>query len=194
VESFLNSDAFTWFVLPALIFLARVVDVSMGTVRMILVTRGVRKIAPVIGFFEVILWLVAISQIMRNLSNFACYLAFGAGYATGTYVGMFIESRLHIGKAVIRTITAKEASGLVEHLRESNCGVTSLDAQGANGPVKIIFSVVERRDLSKVIAMIKAFDPSAFYTVGDVKYVSEGVFPQHGPGPLSLARLARLGK
>jgi len=192
VEEFLKSDLFVWFLLPVLIFCARVIDVSMGTVRMILITRGVRWLAPIIGFFEVVLWLVAMGQIMQNLTNVFCYVAFGAGYATGTYMGMLIESRLYIGKAVIRTITNKEADGLVEGLREMGCGVTSLDAQGLNGPVKIIFSVVERRDLAKVISRIKEFDPAAFYTVGDVKFVQEGVFPHREP--FSMARLARLGK
>lgn len=191
MDEFLRSDLFNWVVLPGLIFCARVIDVSMGTVRMILVTRGVRWLAPIIGFFEVILWLAAMGQIMRNLSNPACYVAFGAGYATGTYVGMLIEARLYIGKAVIRTITAKAAHGLVEKLREVNCGVTSLNAEGASGPVKIIFSVVERRDLANVIAMIKEFDPAAFYTIGDVKHVSEGVFPHRES---VLGKLPRLGK
>ncbi|HNR98518.1 MAG TPA: DUF2179 domain-containing protein [Planctomycetota bacterium] len=191
MEEFLQSGLFNWVVLPALIFCARVIDVSMGTVRMILVTRGIRWLAPMIGFFEVILWLLAMGQIMLNLSNPACYVAFGAGYATGTYVGMLIESRLNIGKAVIETITARPAQGLVDKLRQANCGVTSFDALGANGPVKIIFSVIERRDMARVIALIKEFDPAAFYTISDVKHASEGVFPQRES---VLGKLARLGK
>ena len=192
-HDFLSSDLFTWVVLPALIFCARIVDVSMGTVRVILISRGIRLVAACIGFFEVLIWLVAIVQIMQRLSNPICYLAYAAGFATGTYVGMLVEARLRIGKAVIRTITNKEAQGLIERLREMHCGVTALAAEGAVGPVKVIFSVIERRDQEKVIAIIKEFDPCAFYTIGDVKYVSEGGFPERAPG-LTLTRTVRKGK
>ena len=193
MEAFLQSDLFNWAILPALIFVARIADVSMGTVRMILIARGIRWLAPLVGFFEVIIWIAAMGQIMSHLSNPLCYLAFGAGYATGTYVGMLVEGRIHIGKAVIRTITAKEASGLIEALRAAHVGVTTVAAEGAMGHVKIVFSVVERRDLDKVIGIIRSFDPGAFYTVGDVRFVSEGVFPRREPAH-SIARLAGSGK
>ena len=175
---FLYSPEFhAWVILPAIVYFARVIDVSMGTVRVILISRGVRWLAPIIGFFEVIIWLVAVSQIIQNLSNVACYVAFGAGYATGVYVGMKVESRLHIGKAVLRIIAQKEASELIARLRAANYGVTSIEARGAVSPVTIVFSIVERRDLQTVVNMVKEFDPGAFYTIGDVKFVSEGVFP-----------------
>ena len=194
LDLLLKSDLFVWVVLPLLIFVARVADVSMGTLRMILVARGIRWLAPLIGFFEVLIWLVAVGQTIQHLSNVICYLSFSVGFATGTFVGMLVESRLCIGKAVIRTITNKEAFGLVESLREANCGVTTVDAQGATGPVKIIFSVVERRDLTRVVGLIKTFDPQAFYTIGDVKHVGEGVFPPREPKLLAFARFTRAGR
>lgn len=194
MESFLSSHLFLWCILPALIFCARIVDVSMGTVRLILISRGIRWLAPVIGFFEVILWLISMSQIMRNLTNPACYLAFGAGHAIGTYAGMFIEGKLAIGKAVIRIITNKDATGIIDGLREANCGVTSLDAQGATGPVKIIFSIIPRREQERILGIIKSFDPFAFYTIGDVKFANEGVFPPRDPKLHALSRFLHLGK
>src|SRR3990172_6468237 len=145
MDSLFSPEVQAWIVLPALVFFARVIDVSMGTVRVILVARGVRWLAPIIGFFEVIIWLLAVSQIMQNLSNIACYVAFGGGYAAGTYVGMLVEGKLHIGKAVLRIITHKEASELIDKLRAANYGVTSVDAHGAIGPVTIVFSIVKRR-------------------------------------------------
>jgi uncharacterized protein YebE (UPF0316 family) len=190
MDSLFSPEVHAWIILPALVYFARVIDVSMGTVRVILISRGVRWLAPIIGFFEVIIWLLAVSQIIQNLSNVACYVAFGAGYATGVYLGMKVESRLHIGKAVLRIIAQKEASELIAKLRAANYGVTSIDAHGAIGAVTIVFSIVERRDLPAVVDMVKEFDPGAFYTVGDVKFVSEGVFPQKDSLAQSLLSFA----
>lgn len=193
MEEYLSSDLFAWVILPVLIFAARVIDVSLGTVRVILISRGIRLLAACIGFFEVIIWLAAISQIMGRLTNVACYLAYGLGFSSGTYVGMFVENKLRIGKAVIRIITNKEASPLIARLRSLQYGVTQVDAQGAKGPVTLIFTVISRRDLDRVVSLILDFDASAFYTVGDVRYVSEGVFPAHAGG-LPLFRSLRKGK
>lgn len=194
VEELLKSDLFTWGILPLLIFLGRVLDVSMGTVRVILISRGIRALAAVIGFFEVCVWLLAIGQIMRRLDNAACFLAYGLGFATGTYAGMVIEGWLRIGKVIVRVITARETHGMIERMRALGCGVTCVDAQGATGPVKLIFSVIRRRDLAAVVRIVKDLDPRAFYTVGDVRLADEGTFP-HPPGrALGLPRLVRKGK
>ncbi|GAE87820.1 hypothetical protein JCM21531_1220 [Acetivibrio straminisolvens JCM 21531] len=80
-----------------LIFFSRIIDVTIGTIRIIFVSRGKKYLAPVLGFFEVLVWIVAISQVMQNLNNFACYFAYAAGFATGTFVGIIIEEKLAIG-------------------------------------------------------------------------------------------------
>jgi uncharacterized protein YebE (UPF0316 family) len=85
-----NFGLYTWIVLPLLIFLARVVDVSMGTIRVIFVSRGLKYLAPVVGFFEVLIWLLAIGQIMKNLSSPLCYVAYAGGFAAGNYIGIVI--------------------------------------------------------------------------------------------------------
>ena len=87
VDSIIGTHLFAWVILPLLIFLARVADVSMGTLRIIFVSKGLKYLAPIIGFFEVIIWLLAIRIIMQNLSNFMCYIAYGAGFAMGNYAG-----------------------------------------------------------------------------------------------------------
>ena len=79
--SIMDSELFKWVLLPLLIVIARVIDVSIGTIRIVFVSRGHKIIAPVLGFFEVLIWLLAIGQIMRNLSNFMCYIAYGTGFA-----------------------------------------------------------------------------------------------------------------
>ena len=159
---FLNSHLFTWVVLPLLIFCARIVDVSIGTIRIIFVSRGRKIIAPLLGFIEVIIWLLAISQIMKNLTNVACYIAYGGGFAMGTYIGILLEEKMALGSICIRIITSRNADQLIGNLRENNYGVTCLDAEGGSGPTNIVYTVIKRRDLSHVTEIIKRFNPRAF--------------------------------
>lgn len=174
---FLNSDIFRWVVLPFLIFTARVIDVSIGTIRIVFVSKGKKTLAPLFGFVEVIIWLLAISQIMRNLDNFICYIAYGGGFAMGTFVGLLIEEKLALGMVLIRVITRVDAGDLVASLRAQDYGVTSMPAEGPEGKVNIIYSVIRREDLKKVVEIIQRFNPKAFYSIEDVKFVSEGIFP-----------------
>ena len=96
MTDFLSSDLFSWVVLPIIIILSRMVDVTLGTVRIILVSRGSRFVAPILGFFEVLIWIVVISQIMQNLNNPLCYIAYALGFALGTYFGIMVEEKLAI--------------------------------------------------------------------------------------------------
>lgn len=177
IESIVGSGIFTWVILPFLIFLARAVDVSLGTIRIVFVSRGLRFLAPIVGFFEVIIWLLAIRVIMQNLDNAACYLAYGAGFAMGTFIGLHIEKRMAIGTSIVRIITQKDSTPLIDHLREKGFGVTSLDAQGKKGLVHILFMIIRRCDFEKVAEIIQQHNPKAFYTVEDTRVVSEGFFP-----------------
>jgi uncharacterized protein YebE (UPF0316 family) len=179
VEAFVSSTpVFAYILLPLFIFCARVCDVSLGTIRVIFISKGFRNIAPFIGFFEVIIWLLAIGQVMSNITDVASYIAYGAGFATGTYVGMRIEERLSLGNVIVRVITNKEAKDLLDYLRSRNYGVTSMDAAGSTGPVTILFMVIRREDLGEVIGTIRKFQPDAFYSIEEVKTVTEGVFPE----------------
>ncbi len=168
---------YAWVVLPILIFLARICDVSLGTVRLIFVSRGYKYLAPLVGFFEVLIWIIAISQILGHLSSPMCYLGYAAGYATGNHVGILIAEKLSLGVVLIRVITPKEADSLVERLNEENYGVTRLAGQGANGPVEVIFTIVPRRAVETVVELVKDFQPHAFYSIEDVDFVEKGVFP-----------------
>lgn len=177
LEFTVSDDLFAWVILPLLIFLARVCDVSMGTLRVIFIAKGLKKIAPVIGFFEVIIWLLAIGQVMQNISNVASYVAYGGGFAAGTYLGMRVEERLSIGTVVVRVITNHDAGDLISGLRSSGYGVTTMDAKGSLGKVMVVLIVSRRQDLPGLIAMIEQFQPGAFYTIEEVRAVTEGVFP-----------------
>ncbi len=177
-SAFLQSDIFKWVILPLLIFGARIFDVAIGTLRIILISRGQRYLAPILGFFEVIVWLLAVSQIMQNLSNIACYIAYGGGFATGTLIGMFIEEKIALGTVIMRIITAKDATELVLRFRELGYGVTRVPAEGSFGRVDIVFMIVKRADLLQIENEINCLNPGAFYTVEDVRYVRQGIFPQ----------------
>ena len=175
--SFLDTPLFNWVILPFLIFFARICDVSLGTVRIVFISKGKKILAPLLGFFEVLIWLVAVRQTIHNLANIACFFAFAGSFAFGNYVGMIIEEKLAIGSVVIRIITKKEASELFHVLKSVGYGVTSVDAQGATGKVNVIFTVINRTDIDKVIKIINQYNPKAFYSIEEVKSVSEGIFP-----------------
>ncbi|MEA3432539.1 MAG: DUF2179 domain-containing protein, partial [candidate division WOR-3 bacterium] len=117
----------------------------------------------------------------KNLNNVACYIAYGGGFALGTFLGIFIEEKLSIGMVAIRIITQKDASELIQFLQSKNYGITCIDAKGAQGQVKIIFMIIRRQDLKNVIAIINRFNPNAFYSIEDIRFVSEGIFPFKKP-------------
>jgi len=177
LESFFSTEIFKWIVLPLLIFAARILDVSLGTVRIVFVSRGLKYLAPLVGFFEVIIWLLAIRVIIQNLNNVACYIAYGAGFAMGTFIGLQIEKKIAIGNSLIRVITQKDATELIQHLREKNYGLTSIEAQGVKGKVHVVYIIIRRHDIDNVAGIIREFNPQAFYTIEDIRLVSRGIFP-----------------
>ncbi len=177
IAALYHSEIFKFVLLPILIFLARICDVTLDTLRIIYVGRGMKFLAPVIGFVEVLIWLTAITQIFKNLSNPVCYVAYAGGFAMGNLVGILIEEKMAIGTVVIRTITQKNAELLIRYLKENRYGVTHVDAEGAMGQVKIIFTIAKRKDIDSVLKIIRGCNPLAFYTIEDVRSVRKGVFP-----------------
>ncbi len=176
-EPIISPVVFAYVIVPLLIFSARVCDMSLDTIRVIFMSKGIQYLPAFIGFFEVIIWLVAIGQVMNNLTNVVCYIAYGAGFATGTIVGMAIEEKLSLGLASVRIITKDDPAELMKFLRSHNYGVTSIDGEGGTGKVKMVFTIIKRQDLNHVIGIIKDFNPNGFYSVEEVKSVAEGVFP-----------------
>jgi len=178
---FYHSDLFTYLVLPLLIFLARISDVTIGTIRIVMVAKGQKMIAPILGFFEVLIWLLAISKIIQNLDNWVCYVAYGAGFATGNYIGMLIEEKLAVGIVQLQIITRADAHQLIDKLKTEGYGITHQEAHGAVEEVSIIYSIVKRTDLPCVIEIIRTYNPNAFYSIADVKFVNKGLYTQVNP-------------
>jgi uncharacterized protein YebE (UPF0316 family) len=195
MAEFIQSDLFLWVLLPLMIFIARIMDVSIQTIRIVFVSRGHKAVASVLGFFEVLIWLLAMGQIIRNLSNPFCYIAYGGGFAAGTYIGLVIEEKLAIGAYLVRIITRKDASELVAALRVAGFGVTNVPAEGSTGRVCIVYTVVRRASMPEVMAILEENNPGAFFTIENVRAVREGGLPPTPPRPLAvLPRRWRKGK
>lgn len=188
-QSFFQSTPFSLIVVPLLIFFARILDVSMGTLRIIFVSKGLKYLAPVLGFFEAMVWVVAIGQVMQNLKSWETYIAYALGFATGNFVGIFLEERIAVGNLVVRIITRRNADELLVFLRGAGYGVTSSDAEGEAGPVKLLFLVCKRRDLKEIVRIVKRFNPRAFYTVEDVRFVEQAFLPPFTRGADATATL-----
>ena len=159
--------------IPIFIFLARILDVSLGTLRIMFVSKGLRGKATVLGFIEVLIWIIIVAQIFQNLDNWLNYIAYAGGFATGTFIGMYIEEHMKMGIQIFRIIVGREREELIEALKENNFRVTSLDGQGKYGPVKVIFTVAKRKRWQQLANIVNQFAPNAFYSVEDVKHVSQ---------------------
>ncbi len=164
---------FDYIILPLLIFLARITDVSLDTIRVIMVSKGYRRLAPYIGFFQVLIWIITITRIMENLDNWLTYVGYAAGFAMGTYVGMRIEERIALGYELLRIITRADAEDLVRTLRERGYSVTISNGQGRDGEVGILFLILKRKVIGEVVELVKQFNPHAFYTIEDVRFVHD---------------------
>ena len=119
-DNFFDTSFFTYFLLPFLIFVSRILDVTIGTIRIVMVAKGQKFWAPLLGFFEVFIWLLAISRIFENLDNWACYFAYAAGFAAGNYIGLIIEERLAMGIVKIQIITRRSAIELIQNTRPAS--------------------------------------------------------------------------
>lgn len=169
-------DYQSWVILPLIIFCSRVIDVTLGTLRHVMIARGYKKLSPLFGFFEALIWIIIGSQIFKNINNVASYFAWAGGFATGTYVGLIIEERLALGIQVVRIITHLDCDEFIEAMKKANHGITIVEGKGAMGAVKMIYSIIRRNSVTEVEELIMKHIPSAFYSIEDVKNANAGVF------------------
>jgi uncharacterized protein YebE (UPF0316 family) len=170
-------DWYAWVVLPFIVFFARIADVTLGTLRIIFTSRGKHNIAPLLGFVEVFIWIMVVGQIVKNVHSITAYLGYAAGFAVGTYIGMKIEEKLALGTLVLRIILAQGGDELAQHLREAGYGVTIVNGEGASGAVKLLYTLIKRKDLDAVAKIIHATHPKAFFSVEEVRLAESGIFP-----------------
>ena len=152
-----------------LIVLARMTDVSLGTLRTVFIVGGHRFVAWMIGFVEILIWVVVVSRVIANLDNFYYALAYAFGFAMGTYIGMTIERRLAIGEQVVR-IFSRQGEKLATVFRAAGFGVTVFDGRGKDGPIQLLFIELPRRKVPRLETWLEDLDPGCYYIVDDVRY------------------------
>jgi uncharacterized protein YebE (UPF0316 family) len=168
-------EIFALIILPLLIFFARILDVSLQTLRIIFTSRDQIKLAPIVGFFEVFIWLLAIGQLFINISNILYYFAYAGGFATGNYIGIYIDRKLSIGLLNIQLIITQNPDKLLKSLREAGYGLTVLSAEGYHN--KLIQLIIKRKNLRQVLEIIEQIYENAFISVQQVQSVKGGIFP-----------------
>jgi uncharacterized protein YebE (UPF0316 family) len=189
-----NIDWYSWVILPLIIFFARICDVTLGTIRIISVSRGLRKLAPILGFFEVLIWIVVIGQLVQNLKSPTAYFGYAAGFACGNYIGMFIEQKLAIGIYMVRIFLLETKTDLACSLREKGYGVTIFRGEGKTGPVQMLYITVQRKQMEDLMSVVHADVPDAFITVEEARTAEKGYFTSVGNPKLFSRNSVRISK
>ena len=179
---------------PLFIFFARILDVSIGTLRIMFVSKGLRARATMLGFIEVFIWIIIVAQIFQNLDNWLNYIAYAGGFATGTYIGMFIEEKMKVGVQIFRIIVNQNSDKLVDRLKEADFRVTSVNGDGKFGPVKVLFTIAQRKRWKELSKIINDTSPNAFYSVEDVRQVSQMDDEKHAHKLDTFSRLLKIRK
>jgi uncharacterized protein YebE (UPF0316 family) len=164
-------DALFWCLL---IFFARLVDVSMGTMRTILIIRGRRGIASISAFFEIIVWILAISRVITELDKWYYMIAFALGFASGNYMGSYLEEKIALGYSFAYLVPKKNSGALERELRAQGFGITVIQGRGMKGPELVFNLMLKRRDTKRFIKIITKHDKNIFYTIMDVHAIHGG--------------------
>ncbi|MBU1017936.1 DUF2179 domain-containing protein [Patescibacteria group bacterium] len=166
-----------YMILPLFIFVAKVFEVSIGTIRLILLARREKQLVPYVAFVEVLIWIITIGIIFSNLTNMMAYVAYALGFAVGNRLGMSIEERMAIGNSMIRVITRRRAQKLIKYLKKEKYPITTIAAKSNNHDVNLVYILTRRKNLKPLIRQIKKYNPRAFFSVEDVSVVNEGIMP-----------------
>jgi uncharacterized protein YebE (UPF0316 family) len=159
---------------PLVVFMLRVTDVSMATIRMLLIMRNRRYLAPLIGFFEVLIWVTAIGIVVQHLTSPLHVVGYAAGFATGNFVGLRLEERLALGLATIRTVVRTGGAELATELRDTGFGVTEMIGRGREGSVEVLYSVLPRRQVGRYLELVDRGAPDSFVVVDEPRRVKRG--------------------
>ena len=195
-QEFFDPQIYQYIVLPLIIFFARICDVSLGTMRIVFVSKGKKNIAPILGFFELFIWIVVISEIFKSADSIVCYIAYAGGYAAGNFIGMNIEERIAIGSQLIQVFSSKDVVPLQKQLNDAGFGTTVVEGDGSAGKTNILYTVINRKTFARAEKILKEFDPLIFYVIEDVRLVKSGIFPviSHNRPLQRFIRRGRPGK
>ena len=150
------------FLAGLLIFLLRLIDVSLGTLRIVLLTRGIQWQAGLVGFFQALTWVIAAGQVLSNLGDPVRILAFAAGFGAGTVLGVTFERWLAVGTTILRVVAPVSSPQVAGALREAGFGVTVLNGEGMDGEVRLTFTVIPRRRAKSALEIVREVNPEAF--------------------------------
>jgi uncharacterized protein YebE (UPF0316 family) len=170
----LNLISLPPFIITFVIFLLRVTDMSLDTLRVLFVIRGRRSITWILGFFQSVIWVVAITSVLNNLGNLWNIVAYAGGFATGNVVGMMIEDHLAIGHAHMRIISPRRGNAIVDAIRNAGYAATELAGRGKDGTVSVINCSIQRKDIHNLKSEISRIDPDAFITVEEIRPLHRG--------------------
>lgn len=160
-----------------LIFFARISDVSLSTVRTLMVVQGRKFHAATIGFFEIIIYITALGKVVSGLDDPGNLLAYALGFASGNYVGIFIEEKIALGNFTAQVVLKESKNReVLDSLRDSGFGVTSVQGSGKEGAREILNIALKRKDLDKLKQILYEYDERVFITVSNTKPVSGGYF------------------
>lgn len=167
-----------------LIFLLRICDVTLGTVRTVSIVKGYLTLAVALGFFEVMIWILAVSQVITRINeSIFLALAFAGGFAAGNAVGILVERRLAMGTSVVRILSATHGEEIAEAVRSDGDHVAVFKGDGADGPVALVYAVAPRRRAPKILQRARSIDPALLYVAEPAYESYHGAAPHLRPVP-----------
>lgn len=170
-----------WILLSAylFIFVARVIDMSLDVIRILMLTKGRKVAASIVGFFEISVFIVALNEVLKGgLDDPGKILAYASGFAMGNFVGSMIEERLAMGYVSVQVFPPPQLSQrFVTVLRQEGFGVTTVTGMGRDGERIILFLMLKRKDAKKALNILDEIYPNVFYNISDATRIRGGVFP-----------------
>ena len=158
------------------------------------VSKGLRGKATLLGFVEVFVWIIVVAQIFQNLDNWLNYFAYAGGFAAGTFIGMYIEEKMKMGVQIIRIIVGEKSEYLRNKLLDAGFRVTAVQGDGKYGPVKVLFTVIKRKRWKELHDVLKSNVPDAFYSVEDVRQVSDPTGEMIASNQDTITKILKLKK
>ena len=174
ISEILSSNTFTWVIMPILIILARMLDVSFGTLRFVFISKNKKLLAALAGFMEAFVWIMVVGKLLNGSSNIIWLIAYAAGFGIGTYLGLILSEKMAIGKVMLRVITRREPKRLIAKLISKNYLFTIVDSINQKGnKTKVLLLTMEAKELTQILKFVKEYNPKAFYSVEEIKSIKE---------------------
>ena len=174
------------------IVVLRVADVALGTLRIAMLVRGRRGLAGVLSFAEALVWLLAAAQVLTNLDSPVQFVAYAAGYALGTVLGVSLERWIAIGDTLLRVVAPVDSERSAMALREAGFVVTELNAKGRDGDVRVSLTVIPRRRVKDALKIVADVNPDALVTFESTTPIRSATPPPRwAPSPFPPARVRK---